>query len=160
MAQEPNPLNDLFSNWAYTYKYWFAPMLKAFSPTLNFGCNIEDAGVEQHVLGEVGSYGKQMNRVLDVLTVLVSRADLGSLTPEEKDHVDSFNKLANAADRATREYQNEQPSGVTMADLDRLMDEIANLEHRNPAAYAELQERARERMRQMEVRSRQTAGGA
>ncbi len=71
----------------------------------------------QHVLGEVGSYGKQMNRVLE-RTGFARGPRLSDAG--ETDHHPGI------PERAT--------SGVTMADLDPLMDEIANLERRNPAA--------------------------
>ena len=52
-------------------------------------------------MDKVGSYGKQVNRVLDVLTVLVAddRLDPQSLTPQELNFVNQFKDLAREADR-------------------------------------------------------------
>jgi hypothetical protein len=42
-----------------------------FRPMVNFGCNIKDIRTESDVLHEVGSYGHQINRLLDAVAVLV-----------------------------------------------------------------------------------------
>src|SRR6185369_54769 len=44
--------------------------------------------VEQSILDEVGSYGKQLGRIGDVLEILLNHVDLGTLKPEERDAVD------------------------------------------------------------------------
>lgn len=41
--------------------------------------------VEQAILDEVGSYGRQLGRIGDALEVLVRRLPMDELTPEEKD---------------------------------------------------------------------------
>jgi hypothetical protein len=51
----------------YPYTVWS----NFFHPTINFGCNVSDVETEHAVLNEVGSYGKQLNKVLDAMVVLI-----------------------------------------------------------------------------------------
>jgi len=44
--------------------------------------------VEQTILDEVGSYGRQLGRIGDALEVLLNHVDLGRLKPEERDSLD------------------------------------------------------------------------
>lgn len=57
-----------------------------FRPTYYFGCNVNDVDVEQEVLAEVGSYGKQLNKILDALVVLIKVDEdrMTGLTEDEK----------------------------------------------------------------------------
>lgn len=103
-ASSGNPFFDFLKTWYYDpVTNW----QHAFSPVINFGCNIEDKDVEQHVVDSVGSYGSQINRMMDVLTVLVARLDPETLTPEEQDFVDEFQALARRADKAASDFQHE-----------------------------------------------------
>jgi hypothetical protein len=119
---------DFLKNFLYTFTYFpTTNWQRAFSPTLYFGCNVEDADVEQHVLDEVGSYGKQLNRVLDVLTVLVGRIDRNSLTPQERRFVDEFEDLAQRADEVAAAYQGKRPHGITQTDVNHMIDGLRSL---------------------------------
>jgi len=44
--------------------------------------------VEQKILDEVGSYGRQIGRIGDALEVLLNHVELGKLKPEERDAID------------------------------------------------------------------------
>ena len=44
--------------------------------------------VEQSILDEVGSYGRQLGRIGDVLEVLMNHVDRDKLKPEERDAID------------------------------------------------------------------------
>ena len=43
--------------------------------------------VEQTILDEVGSYGKQLGRIGDVLAILLDHVELGKLNSEERDSI-------------------------------------------------------------------------
>ncbi len=45
---------------------------------------------EQKILDEVGTYGRQIGRMGDVLEILVQRLDRKKLSPEEKDAITIF----------------------------------------------------------------------
>jgi hypothetical protein len=136
----------MFRDFAYAYDYCFSPLLKAFSPTMYFGCNVQDEDVERHVLSKVGSYGYQLNQIIDAMTVLVSRIDRASLTPAEARDVDRFKDLAEMADRASAEFENKPRRAVTRTDLDRMIDEILSLRTTDRRAYEQLLTLAQERL--------------
>ena len=118
-----NPLSDWFD---YVYTYFYSPtsnLQHAFSPTINFGCNVEDAPTEQHVVNSVGSYGFQLNRALDALSVILDHSSLEGLSADEKKKIAEFKKLAKAADDAAREYQG-QATETGVAKLIKSMHEL------------------------------------
>ena len=121
---------------------------RAFSPTINFGCNVQDVDVEQHVLNSVGSYGKQLNRIIDLLGVLLPRVinerTLESLTPAEEQMIVQFEDLARRADEAAFNYQGKQRREITEADVDHVIHGMRSLERSDHAAYAELLKRIHE----------------
>jgi hypothetical protein len=92
-------INDPITNWS-----------RFISPSVNFGVNIEDAPVEEQVLNGVGSYGKQINRINDALTVLLLRLDRQSLTPLEAEAVRQFESMAARADEYSSRAQDEAQS--------------------------------------------------
>ena len=62
-----------------SYALRYSPMTdwrRFISPTIVFGnANIADIATEQKVVDSVGSYGYQLNRILDALTVLIREHD-------------------------------------------------------------------------------------
>lgn len=74
-----------------------------FRPTFYFGCNVTDVDTEHQVLDEVGSYGKQLNRVLDALVVLIKIDEdrTAGLTEDEKLALCSLKLLHKHADEAS-----------------------------------------------------------
>jgi hypothetical protein len=55
-----------------------------FEHFITINWNSQDADIEKHVLGEVGSYGLQLSRILDAVDLLVSELDLARLSPEQQ----------------------------------------------------------------------------
>src|SRR5208283_4589571 len=80
------------TNWQGLFQGWF-------SPHVTFGANAEDKPVETKVLNTVGSYGSQINRIMDAMSVLIARQDLKELTPQEQFTVSKFKELAFLADK-------------------------------------------------------------
>jgi len=78
---------------------------RAFSPQINFGCNLQDQDTEQHVLDNVGSYGYQLGRIIDVLNALVARLPAAELTPQERLDVADFQDMAHRVEAALEEKQ-------------------------------------------------------
>ena len=74
-----------------------------FRPTFYFGCNVNDIDTEHEVLGDVGSYGKQLNRVLDALMVLINIADDRDelLSIDQKEAIYALRTLHKDASRAS-----------------------------------------------------------
>ena len=72
-----------------------------------FGRNVEDKNVEEHVLNNVGSYGKQLNIILDALMVLIKRLEsqpefAGRLSQPEHHAIYELKQLAETADAIAR----------------------------------------------------------
>jgi hypothetical protein len=135
--------DDLLTNLLKNFLFFPTMNLqRAFSPTVNFGCNIEDVGVEEHVLGEVGSYGKQLNSILDLLMVILPRIidnkARPTLTPGERRIIDRFEDLARRADQVAAAYEGKTRQGITRAHVDCMIDGLHNLKTSNNAAYLEL----------------------
>src|SRR6266705_1005883 len=82
-----------------------------YNPQFYINCNTGDVDVENAVLREVGSYGMQLGRILDVIDVLVATVK----GPKEKD--------------------------TTLSDVDRLISGLQSLERSDPAAYRLLVDR-------------------
>ena len=90
----------------FTFTYFPSTDWRRFiSPTIVFGrANFQDSEIEQEVVDSVGSYGYQLNRILDALVVLVRQADLDKSSVAEKDLRALYRllDLADAADEAAR----------------------------------------------------------
>jgi hypothetical protein len=116
---------------------------RLFNPQLFISLNSADAGIENQVLGEVGSYGRQLGRVIDVLEVLVARLDPAELTPLERRSVDRFKELASDVETAVTKATGTRPAGITLGDVDDLVAGLASLARSDPAAHRRLVERLR-----------------
>ena len=80
-------------------------MTSWFEHFVTINWNSGDADIEQHVLGEVGSYGLQISRILDAVDLLVSELDLSRLTPEQQRIVVRLEDLAHSANQAVNEFR-------------------------------------------------------
>jgi hypothetical protein len=74
-----------------------------FRPTFYFGCNVNDVETEHEVLDDVGSYGKQINRILDAVMVLIKIDEdrMTGLTEDEKLAIWALKTLHKTADEAS-----------------------------------------------------------
>lgn len=138
-------LLSLSNDWLKTFNYVFTYLpttnwQRFFNPTINIGCsNLDDAPVEQHVVDTVGSYGYQLNRVIDVLGVLVSELKPEKLTPQEQQYVFEFKKLAAEADRAAREFKDKgQNHDVSRASVDQFIEDLQSIQRSKPDLYQDL----------------------
>jgi hypothetical protein len=104
------PFQSLFSNLEnfvyFPLTNWERFWEQFFSPRFYFGCNVSDLETEHHVLDEVGSYGSQLNVVLDALAVLVARLNGPKpLTEQERNRVSALVDLMERADEASAQFQ-------------------------------------------------------
>jgi hypothetical protein len=127
-----------FSDWFdYVYTYFYSPtsnLQHAFSPTINFGCNLNDAPTEQHVVNSVGSYGFQLNRVLDALSVCLDHVTLDGVSPEEIEKLKAFKRLAQKADDAAKEFKGRATAGGVR----KLLESLQELQRSGSEADLEL----------------------
>jgi hypothetical protein len=90
-----------FTNFLRTWN--FVPRTQWLDHFITINNNGNDAPVEQHVLTEVGSYGKQLSEILDALEVLIAHVDkmkpfesdeLGAIDVLKKLHIDTKQAVA------------------------------------------------------------------
>jgi hypothetical protein len=103
----PRSIFDMWlSPFANFLRAWdYRPTTSWFDHLFTVNWNTQDADVEQHVLGQVGSYGLQLSRILDAVDLLVSELDLSRLTPEQQRVVVRLEDLARSAGQAVDEYR-------------------------------------------------------
>jgi hypothetical protein len=115
-----------------------------FNPQLIISENSGDVDVENHVLSQAGSYGKQLGHVLDALGVLIARTlDRSQLTPGENRILDDLWALSRQVDQAVADYRGTPGKGVGKADVDAVVEGLQSLQHSDPDAYGPLFERLR-----------------
>jgi hypothetical protein len=131
-----------FSN---AFKYFtIDPMTdweRFFNPQFYITYNAGDVDVENNVLREVGSYGKQLAHILDVLNVLVARLPQEDLTPRERYVLEQFHALTKDVARAVAAVKGPEEQGITRADVEQLISNLQSLEQTNPEAHRQLVER-------------------
>ena len=102
-APQANLVETLLSPFTNFLRSWrHRPVTSWFEHFVTINWNAGDADVEQHVLGEVGSYGLQLGRILDAVDLLVGELDLSRLTPEQQRIVVRLEDLAASATRRGR----------------------------------------------------------
>ncbi|HTU01949.1 MAG TPA: hypothetical protein VMG58_09040 [Candidatus Sulfotelmatobacter sp.] len=135
----------------FVYNFVYLPTTnwqRAFSPTFNFGCNLEDVDVEHHVLDQVGSYGSQLSSILRALKVLIANlpADtLKALTPQEQQDLGALRKLADGAEQAVADKRGQPTRGITGDDVVRVINGLEALakDERTQLQYQELVQKLR-----------------
>jgi hypothetical protein len=106
VSEEPNPFAALLSPFGPLLSYWdYRPATRWFEHFITINWNSQDAGIEQHVLGEVGSYGLQLSRIIDALELLVGELELSRLPPADQQVVVRLQDLAASSRRAIGEYR-------------------------------------------------------
>lgn len=112
-----------------------------FNPQFYINYNTGDVDVENNVLQQVGSYGKQLGQIIDVLDVLVARVPQNELTFQERSALDVFRTLSEQVTAAVTEIKGPQKKGVTRADIDQMIDDLQSLARSDPQAYRLLADR-------------------
>jgi hypothetical protein len=96
---------NLLKNFVFTY-FPMTDWRRFISPTIVFGtANLADSGIEQKVVDSVGSYGYQLNRILDALAVLIreNQDPAAPLTEKDSRMLGRLLDLADAADEAAKQ---------------------------------------------------------
>jgi hypothetical protein len=131
-------LVDLSSLKNFPYQPW-TNFSGFFSPHITFGANTEDRPVETKVLDTVGSYGSQINRIMDAPLVLTSQLEPNTLSPDENFKILKFRELAFRADQVTADFRHRRRNvEVTEAKVKRLLDAIEDLKNSHNGAYQHL----------------------
>lgn len=64
--------------------------------------------IEKQILGDVGTYGKQLGRIGDVLCILLKHVKLDGLTSEEKFAVEELQHQLRAVEKIKRRHQPQE----------------------------------------------------
>jgi hypothetical protein len=112
-----------------------------FNPQFFINYNAGDVDVENNVLQQVGSYGKQLGKIIDVLDILVARLPQDKLTPQERRALDEFRDLSEKVSAAVAAVKGPREQGITQADIDRMIDSLQLLARSDPAAHRRLIDR-------------------
>src|SRR5438552_1551785 len=78
----PSSLAQTINPWSWTFG-----QVGLFN--INLGSS-GDPALEERILTEVGSYGRQLGRMGDALKVLLDHVDLGALKSEERKAIDAL----------------------------------------------------------------------
>jgi hypothetical protein len=96
--------------------------------------------LERRIVEDVASYGRQLGRIIDALDVLVAHLPADGRTPDEQDALRAFTDLAG---RIATVKEQESPTRLTLANVDRLINDVRSLKRRDQALYEELSARIR-----------------
>jgi hypothetical protein len=105
--------------------------------------NSKNPSLEEDIVRKTASYGKQLGRINDALSVLISlvilQRDLANLQPDERRSLQDFSELF----RKIAEQKGEHVA-PTEADLDLFLHEIKSLEVKDPPTYKRMMMKLRE----------------
>jgi hypothetical protein len=93
---------------------------------------------ENHVFNQVGSYGKQLGKIINVLDVLVAHLPQNELTPQEQIALRDFRQLSEQVKGAVATIKGPQQKSITQADVDQLIENLQSLAGSNPKAHRRL----------------------
>lgn len=127
--------DEVLKGFVNTYVNPITNWTRAFSPTMYFGCNVEDISTEQHVLNNVGSYGSQINRIIDVVSLLVPALKSKTLSGNERKAITDFEQLARQADEASSSFRNKLPRNLSLEEVDDFLERLRTLANADPEQY-------------------------
>ena len=107
--------DGFWSSWPFAefLRYWdFRPSTSWFQHFITINNNAGDADAEQTVLGEVGSYGYQLSRIIDAVKVLADQLEKGpglaDLSADQQQSLANLRQLAKEVDASVERYRTRQ----------------------------------------------------
>src|SRR4029450_10772639 len=103
-----------------------------------------DPEVERRIIEDVASYGRQLGRIMEALAVVTGPLGLGErtdLTADERHALQDFSDLVRQVQMLKGDTS---PPRLTVAELDRMLDDLQALKHQDPPAYPRLAPRLRD----------------
>jgi hypothetical protein len=95
----------------------------------------ENPDLEKRIVNEVGSYGKQLGRVVEALLAVCEHLETGRWAPEEQEAVRSFKRLAEEIDAFKSANQ-----PVTKGTIDQLVSALRSLKEQDRQCFDRLQQ--------------------
>jgi|SoiMetStandDraft_5_1073268.scaffolds.fasta_scaffold111241_2 hypothetical protein len=103
-----------------------------------------DPEVERRIIEDVASYGRQLGRIMEALDVVIGHLRLGErtdLTADERHALEDFSDLVRQVQMLKGDTS---PPRLTVAELDRMLDDLQALKHQDPPAYQRIAARLRD----------------
>ncbi len=117
---------------------WFRTMMGQFGFINVNEMQSDDPDLEKRIVEGVGSYGKQLGRIIDALKVVCARMDREKLTRDEREAVRSFDRLAEEIDALKAASQ-----PVTQGSIDQIVAALRTLKEHDRTTFEQIQERLR-----------------
>jgi hypothetical protein len=117
---------------------WFRTTLGQFGFININEMQSDDPDLEQRIVTGVGSYGKQLGRVIEALQAVCEYLEAGGWTPDGRESVKSFLRLADEIDAFKSAHQ-----PVVKGTIDQLVTALRRLKEQDRAAYERVAERLR-----------------
>jgi hypothetical protein len=134
-ATTEDPFPQLFSQFLRTWNYRPVTSWRDFfNPQFIINSNSGDAAVENDVLAEVGSYGKQLGTIIDALNVVISASKLDDLLPADQRALDRLRALTIGVNGVVARHRPSRDHALTTADVGDFLDRLQALARDNPAA--------------------------
>jgi len=135
LTRTENPLSQLFSQFLRTWNY--RPVTSwddFFNPQFIVNSNSGDVALENDVLAEVGSYGKQLGTIMDALSVVISAVNLDDLLPADKQAIDRFRTLTKQVDEVVAQHRPTTDQTLTTSEVTDFLERFQALGRDDPAA--------------------------
>ncbi len=110
--------------------------IKSLSSQMGFinirNVTTSDHRIEQEVIEDVASYGKQLGKINDLLVTLVENPGLENLSDEQQRTVSEFTRMVADIERIKAKWNSQENLSTA---IDGLIAELKSLKSRDPARY-------------------------
>ena len=106
-----------------------------FNPQFFVAVNEQDAALENKVIGQVGSYGKQLSILIDVIAVLIGRLPDESVDGRDREGINRFNDLVNGGQQITG---GQRRGPAIRRAVETLVPDLRALKAADPQMYDEI----------------------
>ena len=129
---------ELFSPFKYFSVAPVTDWQRFINPQFNITVNQGDASVENHVLATVGSYGKQIGRMQEVLDILIAQMSRDRLTAVQSRSVEKYRELRADVVAAVEAAKPGDDETASEQDVEDWIDRLAKLRDDDPVEFQRL----------------------
>lgn len=144
------PLSGAVTQSINPWDFW----IRSLSSQLGFinirNVTSSDYRIEQEIIEDVASYGRQIGQITDVLKVLINHSAMEDLQEGQKQVIGRFEKMISEIDRVKKKWKT--PKNL-LSELDTMLSEIRALRTESPATYKLAVNKIKEELQVLESRS-------
>ncbi|WP_155310855.1 hypothetical protein [Desulfosarcina ovata] len=126
------PLSGAVTQSINPWDFW----IKSLSSQLGFinirNVTSSDYRIEQEIIEDVASYGRQIGQITDVLKVLIDHSAMGDLQEDQKQTIGRFEKMISEIEQVKKKWKT--PKNL-LSEIDTMLSEIRALKTESPATY-------------------------